>query len=229
MQNRIEPPILLSRLMAFVLAASVVVLVVLVITLMRMFPLNRAQVFFMTTKNPMELDIVLDELPPNDAYLGIYKRMFIREYVKARNEIMPNAKVMSKKWSSADGVIRRLSSDDVFADFIQTDLWSEIMADAPNYDFSCSVEFRETGPAIREYTKDGLTYLVDFAWFCTDSYGQTDKKDYTIKITLAYDDGAAQKYSVRLDNPLGIRVTEYSVQSGDEDPLNALGPAQVGM
>ena len=227
MQNRIEPPILLSRLMAFVLAASVVVLAVLVITLMRMFPLNRAQVFFMTTRNPADLQIVLTELPPENAHLDLYKRMFIREYIKARNEISTNARVMAKKWATADGVIRTLSSDNVFADFVQTGLWGEIMTDAPDYDFSCSVEFRDTGQAIREYTSDGLTYLVDFAWFCTDSYGQTDKKDYTIKIKLAYDDGAKQKYSVRLDNPLGIKVAEYSVQSDDgTDPLDSLGPAQ---
>lgn len=222
MPKRIEPPVLLSRLMTFVLAGSVVVLAALVFTLMRMFPLNRAEVFFMTTQNPAELEVVLTELMPSDDNMELYKRMFIREYIKARNEIYPNAKVMAKKWNTANGVVKTLSSDAVFADFIQTELWSELMSDAPNYDFKCSVEFRDTGRAIREYTRDGLTYLVDFAWFCEDSYGQTNKKDYTIKIKLAYDDGGAQKYSVRLDNPLGILVDEYVVQSGDDDPLDTL-------
>ena len=50
MADRIEPPILLSRLMTFVFAAALVVVVVLVVTLAKMFPLNRPQIFFLTTQ-----------------------------------------------------------------------------------------------------------------------------------------------------------------------------------
>lgn len=49
MQDRVEPPILLSRLMVFVFAAMLVVLLVMVATLYNMFPLNRPQVFFLMT------------------------------------------------------------------------------------------------------------------------------------------------------------------------------------
>ena len=222
MPTRIEPPILLSRIMMFVLAASIVVLGALCFTLMRMYPLNRAQVFFMTTENPEDLQIILQELPPEDKYLNIYKRMFIREYIKARNEIYPNVRVMNKKWNAADGVVQNLSSDKVFADFTKTAMWRELMVDSPNFDFRCNVEFRDTGRAIRPYDTSNVTFLVDFAWFCTDNYGQTDKKNYTIKIRLASDDGMVKKYSTRLDNPLGIRVEEYSVISDGSDPLDSL-------
>lgn len=222
MPNRIEPPILLSRLLMFVFAASIVVLAALVFTLTHMFPLNRAEVFFLTTRNPNDLQVMLTEMPPNDSNMETYKRMFIREYIKARNEIFPNAKVMARKWNVTDGAVKILSTDDVFADFTRTEMWNDVMSDGTAFDFSCRVEFRDTGPTMREYTTDGMTYLVDFVWFCTNSYGQTDKKTFTIKIRLAYDDGAARKYSDRLENPLGIRVAEYSVQSGDGDPLDIL-------
>lgn len=222
MQDRIEPPILISRLLTFVFAAALVVLAVLTITLMRMFPLNRPEVFFLTTRNPSNLEVYVNELPPNDENMDIYKRSFIREYIKARNEVIPNAKVMERKWNASDGWVHKWSGGDVFADFTQTALWSEIMNDTPDFDFSCAVEFKDR--AVKRYTADGDTYTVDFAWFCTDSYGQTDKKDYTIKIKLVTDDTQKLKWADRLDNPLGIRVTEYTIESGDSDPLNTLGP-----
>lgn len=219
--NRIEPPILLTRMMIFVLAASVVTLAALAFTLTQMFPLNRAEVFFLSSEKNSDVQIVLTEFPPEDKNFDIYKRMFIREYIKARNEVLPNVRAMSRKWNVSDGIVRTWSTDDVFTDFIQTNMWNNLMQTDTNFDFSCSVEFRDTGKtAIREYTSDHMTYLVDFAWFCKDSYGQTDLKNYTIKVRLAYDDGSAQKYSARLNNPLGIHVAEYSVMSDGPDPLN---------
>ncbi len=224
MQNRIEPPILLSRLLTFTFAAALVVLFALVMTLAKMFPLNRPEVFFLTTQNPANLEMYVNEMPPDDANMDNYKRMFIREYIKARNEVNPAPSAMAKKWNAADGVVRTWSATDVFADFMQTALWTDLMTDAPDFDFSCSVEFKPG--AITKYSTDGSTYTVNFAWFCTDNYGQTAKKDYTIKIKLATDDNAALKWADRLENPLGIRVVEYSVESGNGDPLNALGSAR---
>lgn len=224
MPNRVEPPILLSRMLMFVLAASIVVLGALTYTLTQMFPLNRAEVFFLTTTPNNNLHVVLRDLPPRDDNLDMYKRMFIREYIKSRNEVVPNVRVMQKQWGTADGNVRTWSTDDVFAEFIQTFMWNDLMQTNTGFDFTCSVDFRDTGNlAIRPDTSDEMTYLVEFAWFCANSYGQIDTKDYTIKIRLAYDDGTAQKYSARLNNPLGLRVAEYSVQSGNGvDPLDAI-------
>ena len=49
MQKRVKPPVLVSRLMTFVLATSIVVLGALAFTLYKMFPLNSPQIFFLTT------------------------------------------------------------------------------------------------------------------------------------------------------------------------------------
>lgn len=220
MQDRVEPPILLSRLLTFVFAAALVMLVVLVLTLDKMFPLNRPEVFFMITQNPQNLEVFVRELPPEDANMDIYKRAFIREYIKARNEVAPNAKVMVKKWNTTDGVVYIWSTEDVFAEFMQTGMWTDLMSGTPNFDFSCSVEFKDG--AITPYTNDGSTYRANFVWFCTDSYGQTDKKEYTIRIKLTSDDTKALRWADRLENPLGIRVAEYTIESGETDPLDAL-------
>lgn len=214
-QTRVEPPILLSRILTFVVAEALVVLIVLGVTLYKMFPLNRPQVFFLTTVVRDELDVRLQELPPRDEYLETYRRGFIREYIKARNEIVKNPELMHKKWNT-DGVVRKWSTDAVYADFIHTTMWDIIMNDMPEIDITCPVEFQPR--AISPRGND--TYTVEFRYFCADNNGQAYSKDYTIKVKLASDNASGAKWSARLDNPLGLRVAEYTIESNNGDPLD---------
>ena len=69
MKNHVEPPILLSRIITFALAGALVVLGTLIITLADMFPLNRPQVFFLTTIQRANQDITLTHLHPKDENL----------------------------------------------------------------------------------------------------------------------------------------------------------------
>ena len=96
MPERIEPPVLISRLMTFVMATALVVLGVLVWTLDKMFPLNRPQVFFLTSQNLTDKELTLTQMPEN---LDDYKKQFIREYVRERNEIVPDLAIMRAKWA----------------------------------------------------------------------------------------------------------------------------------
>ena len=220
MQKRIEPPILLSRLLTLVFAATLVVLMVLAITLYKMFPLDRPEVFFLRTSNPTDTEITLTQVIPDSVNLDQYKRAFIAEYVKTRNEIEPNIRTMANNWER----IKTMSSPDIFAGFANTAMYQEFLLQTANgndnrFNFSCSVEF--SPGSINKYTSDGATYTVDFKWFCTNSYGQTDRKDYRIKIKLVTDDTQNMKWADHMENPLGLRVTEYSVESGNDDPLDA--------
>ena len=218
MQNRVEPPILLSRLLTLVFAATLVVLAVLVVTLYNLFPLNRPEVFFLRSTNPNNAEITLTQIMPDGEDLDRYKRAFITEYIKTRNEIVPVVRTMEKNWG-AGGAVKIMSTDDVFADFATTAMYQEFLLNNANLDFSCSVEF--SPGSVNKYTSDGATYTVDFKWFCTNSYGQTDRKDYRIKITLVTDDAQTMHWADRMENPLGLRVAEYTVESGDGDPLDA--------
>jgi len=203
--------------LTFVFAAALVVVVVLFITLYKMFPLTRPQVFFLMTQPRNDLEIRLAELPPTDENLDIYKRSFIREYIKARNEIVPNAKRMRQKWNNDDtGIVRAWSTGDVYNEFTQTGMWMALMNDVPDFEFTCPVEFQPGAIAPR----GNDTYAVSFSYFCANSDGQIDKKDYTIVIRLELEDNAKIKWSDRLDNPLGIRVAEYKIESGNGDPLD---------
>ena len=184
-----------------------------------MFPLDRPEVFFLRSVNTNSVEVTLTQIMPDGDDLERYKRAFIAEYVKNRNEITPSVRIMDKNWGGQNGTIKAMSTEDVFADFYNTAMYQEFLLNNGTFDFSCSVEF--SPGSVNKYTSDGATYTVDFKWFCTNSYGQTDRKDYRIKITLATDDATTMRWTDHMENPLGLRVVEYSVESGDGDPLDA--------
>ncbi len=219
MADSVEPPVLLSRLMTFVFAAAAVVVVVLIVTLAKMYPLNRTQVFFLTTQPRNDLEIKLSSFSPDTQNLETYKQAFVKEYIKARNEIIPNAGVMQNKWNTS-GTVYMWSTPEIYDAFAQTAMWTAYMNDIPDFEFRCPVEF--TGVTLRTEN----TYAVKFKYFCTNSNGQdggenstiTVKKDYTIVVRLQIEDTI--KWTDRLQNPLGLRVSGYTIESGDGDPLD---------
>ena len=220
-QNRVEPPILISRLMTFVLASAVVVLGVLVLTITNMFPLNRPQVFFLTTEVRDNQDIKLVEMPPQDENLDIYKGAFIREYVRARNEVLTNAKVMQKKWGTESGIVKNWSTNDVYAQFADTQMFNAMMSGMPNFDFRCNVGFLDKQPMkLVSESRQQDVYQVKIRYFCEDNTGPTSPKDYTIKIKLGQNDDVRVKWADRIDNPLGLHVAGYEILSDNGDPLD---------
>lgn len=163
------------------------------------------------------IQVVLREMVPTDENMDAFKYSFIREYIRARNEIVPDAAEMRKKWNNDEnGVIHAWSTQDVYNEFTQTNMWNAWMSGVPDFEFSCSVEF-VTG-AIAPRGND--TYAITFRYFCSDSDRQMDKKEYTIQIKLDVSNNAEIKWNERFANPLGIRVSEYIVESGNGDPLD---------
>ncbi len=219
MADRIEPPILMSRLMTFVFAASVVMAAVLFVTLYNMFPLNRPQIFFLFSQSRSDLEIRLAELPAEDNATNYdhFIRGFLREYVKARNEIVPNVAEMRKKWGNdSNSVMHAWSTPEVYEQLQSTNMWRAFMNDSPDFEFSCPVEF-ETG-AVSPFAEN--TYDIKFSYFCADNDRQISKKNYTIRIKVDTTSEKNMKWRDILANPLGIVVSEYSVISGNGDPLN---------
>ena len=220
MQNRVEPPVLISRLMAFVLATALVVLATLGYTIYSMFPLNRPQVFFLTSTVRADQDIYLTEMQPKSANFDAYKRAFIREYIRHRNEIYTNASVMHEKWNADNGAVHVMSTDDVYSEFAKTTMFTALMSGMPDFDFKCPVVFvgdLEHNPA---YMASEDTYRVKFRYFCADNTGRTWPKDYTISIKLETQGETPLKWTERITNPLGLRVAEYKIVEGDGDPLD---------
>lgn len=216
MSNRVEPPVLLSRLMTFVLATAIIVLGTLMLTVRNMFPLNRPQIFFLTTTIRDNLDVKLTEMPPVDKNLDDYKKFFVREYIRYRNEVFANPGVMHEKWTGGNSIVRRMSDDKVYQEFTETDMFNAIIGGMPDFYFQCPVNF--LGAPF--YLSKDDAYQVKIRYFCTDNTGQTIEKDYTIKIRIDANADKQIKWVDRIENPLGLRVTEYKIVEGDGDPLN---------
>ncbi|MDR2268899.1 MAG: type IV secretion system protein [Rickettsiales bacterium] len=216
----IEPSGFVSRLMTFVLAGCLIVLIALIAALTRMFPLERTQVFFLSAEPASEQVVSIEKLDINQQNLKIYKENFIKEYIVARNRIIPSNAAMQHVWDTR-GLVYNYSSIEVYQDFKKTDFWYAIMVGKfEPLTFRCDVSFGKIAP--RELDVEPEKYAVDFVWICTDeSTGQSDKKDFTIALSLKFQSGL--NWNERLDNPLGLKVVGYEVESGDGDPLNVLG------
>lgn len=197
---------------------SLVVLAVLMITVYNMFPLNRPQIFFLTTYVRDNMEVKLVEMPPESINLDNYKTAFVREYVRHRNEVFDNKTAMTKKWNGVDGAVRIMSSDDVYSTFINTTMYNDLLGSIAGFAFNCPVTF-EGAPL---YLPAEDKYQVKIRYFCEDSSGRTPEKDYTIKLKIAADEGTNIKWADRIENPLGLRVTEYDVTSGNGDPLDTI-------
>lgn len=222
MSRQVEPPVLLSRLMVFVFATALVVLGALGITLWQLFPLNRPQVFFLTTQFRPDMNVRLISMPLKSDRVNmtkLYLQSFVKEYIKARNEIIPNIGLMHRKWGNdEDGVVSMWSAPDVFDGFAQTAMWETLMYSDAKIDFSCTVEFPQGG--VREYKTDGLTWEATFNYICTNNDGQLPPKEYTIILELEKEDDIVIQWGDRLNNPLGVHVRRYEIQNSSDDPLN---------
>jgi len=212
--------------MIFVLAAALATVVVLLVTLSNLLPLNRTQIFFLTAHPRENTDIQLTSFSPNDSNIDLYKENFIREYIRMRNEIIPNADIMHNRWCNRrDCAVHLWSTQGVFDRFMQTRMWRLLMetnAGAP-FPARCRVEFRSIDPyRPADRNDEGLSseHLVRFRYFCsnTDNARQTDQKDYTIVIGIKFQQSV--RWSDRLENPLGMVVFQYRTESGEPDPLD---------
>ncbi|MBQ2845398.1 MAG: VirB8/TrbF family protein [Alphaproteobacteria bacterium] len=220
MSKRVEPPILVSRLLVFVCATAIVVLVGLLIALIKTFPLNRPQIFFLLTEPSSAKTVRLVEMSTanNDKNIELYKRAFIREYIRHRNEVFNNTETMQNIWN---GKVRAMSAEDVYADFINTEMFKGIMGTTSDFDFSCHVSYEDK----MMYFASENAYRINFRYFCTDINGDVltnSAKNYTVQIKLKEIGDTEIDTAGRIDNPLGLRVSEYKIVEGDGDPLDSV-------
>ena len=160
-------------------------------------------------------------MQPRSENTDQYKQEFVREYIRHRNEVLANANEMHKKWNSENGIVRVTSTDDVYSDFMQTALFNEIMSNhIPNIPVQCGIIFDGAPMNLASESPNTDVYQTKFKYFCEDSTGPITPKDYTIRIKLLTQDGTFIKWADRIENPLGLKVVEYTIISGAGDPLD---------
>lgn len=229
MAKTVEPPVLMSRILAFVLATSVVVLGALVFTLAKMIPLERPEVFFLYTPT-RSANVVIAPLVPdssNKTAINRYKEGFVREYVIARNTLSTAPGITRKNWSR---IVHPWSSDKVFANMSKTPLYKEFAFGDKLPKVSCTVDFSSRNNEEPVLRMNNDTYNVQFAWVCKNIGGQTTQKNYKIQIRIKSDldenvSGTLENLEKLRDNPLGIQVVQYESLGGSGfsggDPLDS--------
>ena len=229
MAKIVEPPVLMSRVLAFVLATSAVVLMALLVTLFKMIPLERPEVFFLFTPT-RSTNVVIEplSLDANDKKaIENYQEGFIREYVIARNTLYTNISLTRNNWAK---VVKPWSSAKVFNALSKTAIYKNYnFDDQPNI-VSCTVNFSTNNRdraiiRTKNYSANNNEYTVNFTWICENIGGQTTQKNYKIQIKVQSDlNKDTSNVLTNLEklnlNPLGIQVTEYKVLSANGDPLN---------
>lgn len=225
MAKIIEPPILMSRILTFVLAASIVVLAVLGWVLIKMIPLEKPEVFFVINET-RSVNVVVKPFDPdnssNKIAINNYETGFIREYVIARNTLDFNTNTTRNNWKN---IVNEWSSDNVHRAFVKTKLYRDFAFNTKSSNVACSVNFANPNNATPIVQTGRGDYTVDFTWICKNSTGQTVPKLYKIRIKVQSEldkniSGTLENLDKLKINPLGIHVTEYKIQEGG-DPLNS--------
>ena len=222
MAKVVEPPVLMSRILTFVLATSIVVLAALLVALAKMMPLERPEVFFLLTST-RSVNAIIEPLTPDSANKNAierYEKGFVREYVIARNTLHTNMSVTVNNWGK---IVKPWSAPDVFAAFTKTAMYADyILSDIPQ-PMDCSVNFSDTE---QDVVSDREGYMVNFTWVCKNSGGHTTQKNYKIRIRIKSEldknmSGTLENLKKLKENPLGIQVSEYKVLGDGVDPLDS--------
>lgn len=225
MAKIIEPPILISRILIFVLAASVVVLATLGFVLVKMIPLERPEVFFLVN-NTRSVNVAIEPFNPdakNKSAKNKYERGFIREYVIARNTLDTNSAVTRNNWKN---IVKSWSDDQVYNAFTKTKIYKDYTFGGQIPWVECSVVFSNQNGTDAIINTNPGDYTVHFTWVCKNISGQPITKNYKIRIKIQSEldtkvSGTLENLEKLKANPLGVQVTEYKVQGGDADPLNS--------
>jgi len=225
----VEPPVLVSKVLTFTLATSIVVLAALVVTLGKMIPLERPEVFFLHTPTRTS-NLLITPMTPNATNNDIverYKDGFIREYVMARNSLNggANSFITRTNW---DRIVKQWSAPDVYNDFTNTTLYKKYTFDFQPPAVSCSVNFANINNERAIIDMGNNEFEVNFVWVCKDENigGQPIPKNYKIQLRIQSDldkklSGVVGNLEKLRKNPLGIQVTEYTIKNGEPDPLNS--------
>lgn len=226
MAKIMKPPVLMSRILTFVLAASIVVLAALVFVLAKMIPLERPEVFFLlapTRVNNLTIEPLDTDNINNKVAISNYEKGFIRQYVIARNELYTNALATKSNWTK---IVKPWSDKKVFSAFTKTILYKDYNFNDVPPSVSCSVNFSNAKGEEAVLRTNNGEYVVSFTWICKNIGGQNISENYKIRIkiqsTLDKDvSGTLENLRKLTENPLGIQVTEYTVLGGKSDPLNS--------
>ena len=198
-----------ARAFAIVSAVALCVNLVLLLAILYLMPLKRAEPFLLTFQNRDEQVVKIQPLAKDMAAEDIISEAMIRQYVLLRNTMISDIDEMSYRWGT-DGPLRWMSSPQVYNQFNKTvkDWLSRIKLEG------LTREVR-----IESVVRNQNTWLVYI--ITRDMLPEAEEpvvSRWRIRLSVKYftQDQREVKYVDRLKNPLGFAVDRYAIESANE-------------
>jgi type IV secretory pathway component VirB8 len=212
----VSPSQIISRVTVFILAAQLVVVLALLITLSNMFPLTKTQIFFMDSAAAGKNEITI--VPSIGNMIDEkFKVNFVKQYILYRMTVIPNADVMRSRWNAENGMVRAWSTPEVFGNFLgerseEGQLVRSVLAAADPKLGNKNIPFLRRVEIIGSPVPVGENkYSVDVRkiFSMPDNSGQTLEKESRITLTLKFEGERTIASDDRLRNPFGVVVSEF--------------------
>lgn len=192
-----------ARAFTVVFVVSLCANIVLVLAILNMIPLERVEPFLLSFQDKNEQIVNIDPII-NSTDPDVITESYVRQYVVQRNTVTSDIEDMSMRWGP-DGPIRWMSSDVVYSDFVSQS--EDALSQVREKGFTRDVEIILVNKLPKDIwqaeieTRDmvqGATEPVVSRW--------------TILLRIGYFMNSRVKYSLRLKNPVGFTVREYSIK-----------------
>ncbi len=193
-----------ARAFTVVFVVSLCANIVLIVAIKNMIPLSRAEPFLLTfqDKNEQIIDIKpITNLPDRD----LITESLIRQYVTQRNTMTSDLEDMSTRWGP-EGPVKWMSSDIVYADFISK-TGSDALEQIRTKGLTREIDIF----SVNKLSKDVWQAEIETRDMVPEASAPTVSR-WTILLRVDYFLNSRVKYSLRLKNPLGFTVREYSIK-----------------
>ncbi|MCQ2914927.1 MAG: VirB8/TrbF family protein [Alphaproteobacteria bacterium] len=197
-----------ARAFAIVSAVALCANLVLIIAIMRLFPLQRTEPFLLSFQSSDKQFATIRRLPKDMSTEEVLSEALIRQYVMLRNTMVADLEEMKTRWGE-DGPVRWMSSNKVFKIFsdAKKDWLERIRIDGLTREVRIESVVRTPTPNI---------WFVDI--MTKDMLPESDQPEtqswrIIVEIDYFYREKRIITYSDRLQNPLGFTIVNYSIQS----------------
>ena len=200
-----------ARAAAVVAVGSFCTNIILLIALFNLSPLVRTNPFFLTFQNKNAQVVTIEKPDIGESILPTITENMIRQYLVARNDIPADTTELAARWS-AEGPVRWMSSDAVFAAF-RSEVQSVLQRIEANH-LTRQVKIASVLKQQTDYRGVELWVASITLTEMSDDSPQPRETHWTVVLQIAYQPRDVI-WADRLKNPLGFKVRDYTMQRQD--------------
>lgn len=191
-----------ARAFAIVCAVSVCANLALLLAVIQIQPMTRIEPFFLDFANRSDQVVTIRKMNMSSEDWEALIRRNLREYVILRHSMQPDTELMNRRWGP-DGKIRWMSSSQVYAEFAER-AKAYFNQDPDN-------KFRRLTRTVNITSVNQGDQFWQVLFEIVDEIdGATEVNNLVARMQIGWETQKV-KYSDRLKNPLGFKITAYEV------------------